>query len=78
MNRYIDNVKIAENENFHLFNLTVQQIESADAIKGLIMVVFTDIPAIAEPVSNTLTAKNNQFYIYELAEQNRLLLIKVA
>lgn len=75
---HIDNVKIAENENFHLFNLTVQQIESADAIKGLIMVVFTDIPAIAEPVSNTLTAKNNQFYIYELAEQNRLLLIKVA
>ncbi|WP_426091407.1 CheR family methyltransferase [Flavobacterium sp. DSR3-2] len=69
---HIDNVKIAENENFHLFNLTVQQIESADAIKGLIMIVFKDIPAIAETVSNTLTAKNNQFFMNELAEQNRL------
>lgn len=54
---HIDNVKIAENGNFHLVNLTGQQIESPDAVKGLIIIVFTDIPAITAPVSSTLTVK---------------------
>jgi two-component system CheB/CheR fusion protein len=59
---HIDNVKIAEKGNFHLVNLTGQQIESSDAIKGLIMVVFTDIPAISAPVSSTLTAKKHSIF----------------
>ena len=54
---HIDNIKIAENGGSHLVNLTVQQIESPDAIKGLIMVVFTDLPAIAETDASTLKAR---------------------
>ncbi|MFH6971576.1 chemotaxis protein CheB [Flavobacterium petrolei] len=50
---YIDNIKIVENGGFHFINLTVQQIESPDALKGMIMVVFTDIPTSTESVSGT-------------------------
>ena len=50
---YIDNIKIVENGGFHFINLTVQQIESPDAVKGMIMVVFTDIPNRTESVSGT-------------------------
>ncbi|MDO8316824.1 MAG: chemotaxis protein CheB, partial [Flavobacterium sp.] len=50
---HIDNIKIVENGSYHHINLTVQQIESPDAIKGMIMVVFTDIPAMTEPDSGT-------------------------
>lgn len=54
---HIDNIKIAENGSSHLVNLTVQQIESPDAIKGLIMVVFKDLPAIVETDSSTLKVR---------------------
>ena len=54
---HIDNIKIVENESYHHINLTVQQIESPDAIKGMIMVVFTDIPAMTKPDSGTLKSR---------------------
>ena len=70
---HIDNVKIAENRNFHLFNLTGQQIESPDAIKGLIIIVFTDFPAIAAPVSSTLTVKKQSIVYIRISRVEQYL-----
>lgn len=39
----IDNIKIVEDGKFHFVNLTVQQIESPEAIKGMILLVFNDV-----------------------------------
>ena len=54
---HIDTIKIAENGGFHFVNLTIQQIESPDAVKGLIMIVLADIPAVAQTDSTTLKGK---------------------
>ncbi|SFF11595.1 chemotaxis protein CheB [Flavobacterium xueshanense] len=70
---HIDNVKIAENGNFHLVNLTVQQIESPDAVKGLIIIIFTDIPAITAPVSSTLTVKKQSIVYIRISRLEQYL-----
>lgn len=44
----IDNIKIVEDGKFHFVNLTVQQIESPEAIKGMILLVFNDVLANSE------------------------------
>ncbi|MGO4904160.1 chemotaxis protein CheB [Flavobacterium sp. W20_MBD1_R3] len=53
----LHNIKIVENGGFHFVNVTVQQIESPEAIKGMILLVFMDVPAIVELDTNTLKQK---------------------
>ncbi|MFV8369377.1 chemotaxis protein CheB [Flavobacterium sp. LB2R40] len=40
---HVDSIKVNENGTNHIINFTVQQLESPDALKGMIMVVFTDV-----------------------------------
>ncbi|NWJ52220.1 MAG: PAS domain-containing protein [Bacteroidetes bacterium] len=44
----IRNIKIGTNGGTQFVDLTVQRIESPEAIKGMFMVVFNDVPAIIE------------------------------
>ena len=44
----VRNVKIGTNGGTQLVNLTVQRIEKPDSLRGMIMIVFTDVPAIVE------------------------------
>ncbi|WP_052257208.1 chemotaxis protein CheB [Flavobacterium sp. AED] len=53
----IENVKIVENGSKYFVNLTLQQIESPDALKGMIMLVFSDVPEILESDVNALKEK---------------------
>jgi two-component system CheB/CheR fusion protein len=43
------NVKVSANRGIHYVDLRVQRLESPDQLKGMILVVFTDIPAPVEP-----------------------------
>jgi two-component system CheB/CheR fusion protein len=42
----VHNIKIGTNGGTQFVDLTVQKIENPPAIRGLIMIVFTDVPAI--------------------------------
>jgi two-component system CheB/CheR fusion protein len=53
----IENVKLVENGSKYFVNLTLQQIESPDALKGMIMLVFSDVPESEESDDNTLKQK---------------------
>lgn len=44
----ISNLKIGTNGGTQIVDITVQRIENPDLIKGLIMVIFTDVPEIAD------------------------------
>ncbi|WP_218043735.1 hypothetical protein [Flavobacterium gawalongense] len=57
----IENVKIVENGSKYFVNLTLQQIESPDALKGMVMLVFSDVPESEESDENTLKQKNKVF-----------------
>ena len=54
---FVENVKISENGIYHFINVTVQQIESPDAIKGMILVVFTDIQPVSENILSSLKSR---------------------
>lgn len=41
----LHNIKIEANGNSNYVDLTVQRFDSPDSVKGMIMVVFTDVPA---------------------------------
>lgn len=45
---YLRNIKIGTNGGTQFIDVAIQRIESPDSIKGMIMVVFTDVPAIVE------------------------------
>jgi len=40
------NIKILNNEDVHFVDVTIQRIESPDSIRGMIMIVFTDVPTV--------------------------------
>ncbi|MCX6276528.1 MAG: PAS domain-containing protein [Bacteroidetes bacterium] len=42
------NIKIGTNGGAHFVDVTIQRIENPHAIKGMIMVVFSDVPAVIE------------------------------
>jgi len=44
----IRNVKVGNEGGYQFIDLTVQRIETPDSIRGMVMVVFTDVPAIVE------------------------------
>ncbi|MBK7212909.1 MAG: PAS domain-containing protein [Bacteroidales bacterium] len=48
----ISNLKIGTNGGSQFVDITVQQIEAPDLVKGLIMVIFTDVPVVANPEIN--------------------------
>jgi len=41
------NIKILNNEDVHFVDVTIQRIESPNSIRGMIMIVFTDVPTVA-------------------------------
>ncbi|MFV5688080.1 chemotaxis protein CheB [Flavobacterium sp. ZT3R25] len=53
----VENVKIVENGSKYFVNLTLQQIENPDALKGMIMLVFSDVTEDIESDGNTLKQK---------------------
>ncbi len=54
------NVKVGTNGGNQFVDLTVQRIESPDQIRGMVMVVFTDVPAIVEHyIENPKTGKRS-------------------
>jgi two-component system, chemotaxis family, CheB/CheR fusion protein len=42
------NIKIGISEGVQFVNITVQRIDSPDTLRGMIMIVFSDVPAIPE------------------------------
>ncbi|MEI7907346.1 MAG: CheR family methyltransferase, partial [Bacteroidota bacterium] len=57
----VRNVKVGTNGGTQLVDVTVQRIEKPDPIKGMVMVVFTDVSAIFEQsVVNIKTGKQIQ------------------
>ncbi|MDT3739213.1 MAG: CheR family methyltransferase [Candidatus Kapabacteria bacterium] len=42
------NIKIGVNGGSQYVDVTIQRIESPDSVKGMVMVVFTDVPAVIE------------------------------
>lgn len=53
----IENVKIVENETEYFVNLTLQQIESPEALRGMIMLVFNDVTKNILSDTDTLKPK---------------------
>jgi len=54
------NVKMGYNGGTHFVDVTVQCIESPESIKGMVMIVFTDVPAMIElEVLNAKTGKRS-------------------
>ena len=53
------NIKIGTNGNVNFVNVTIQRIENPDAMKGLVMIVFTDLPMKKEE-DNSFPKKENQ------------------
>ncbi|MFV8328000.1 chemotaxis protein CheB [Flavobacterium sp. ZS1P14] len=50
----VENVKIVDDGSKYFVNLTLQQIDSPDALKGMIMLIFSDVPESIESDINTL------------------------
>jgi len=42
------NIKMGSNGGTHFLDITVQCIEAPDSIRGMVMIVFTDVPAMIE------------------------------
>lgn len=53
----IDNIRIVENGISYYVNLTVQQIEKPEALKGMILVVFNDVHSTMEADGSTIKSK---------------------
>jgi two-component system, chemotaxis family, CheB/CheR fusion protein len=43
------NIKVETNGGIQLLDVTIQRLENPDSVKGMIMIIFTDILAVAEP-----------------------------
>jgi two-component system CheB/CheR fusion protein len=48
----VPNVKIGTNGGTQFADVTVQRLETPDALKGMLMVVFKDVPAVVEHAAN--------------------------
>ena len=64
------NIKVGNNEDAQIVNVTFQAIEKPNEVKGTIMIVFTDVTALQKPVSRksktvkqTSTARENELEI---------------
>ena len=45
----IQNVKVESNGAGHLVDVTVQCLEGPDLLRGMVLIVFSDVPVLAEP-----------------------------
>jgi len=55
----LHNIKIGTNGGTVYTDITVQRIESPDSIKGMVLVVFADVPVVNEPeVAETIKGAN--------------------
>jgi len=50
----LKHVKIGTNGSTHIVDITFQQIEKPDAIKGTIIIVFNDVPDVPKPTNKKL------------------------
>lgn len=55
------NIKIGSNGNVNFVNVTIQQIENPVAMKGMVMIVFTDLPKIKEQDDSSPKKENQGF-----------------
>jgi len=55
----LHNIMITVNERTQLVDITIQQIEKPDALKGMVMIVFKDLQAIPEPVLESMKPDKN-------------------
>lgn len=64
----INNLKIGSNNEVQFVNLTVQQIENPEALRGMVMILFADVPASiqAEIVKTKQTGKDTTGRVKEL------------
>ncbi len=46
---HISRIRVGANGNSQIVNITVQRFEAPDSIRGMIMVVFSDVAAVIEP-----------------------------
>jgi len=44
----IHNIKVRTNGDYQFIDVTIQRLENPEPIRGLIMIVFTDVPAVIE------------------------------
>jgi len=44
----LHNIKVGTNGGVHFVDVTIQRIEAPNALRGMIMVVFTDVPSLIE------------------------------
>jgi len=64
---YLNNVKIGITGGTIFVNVTIQRIESPDSIKGMIMLVFNDVPFVPEVADSTIKpSKRNSNRTMEL------------
>ncbi|MEI6435545.1 MAG: chemotaxis protein CheB [Bacteroidota bacterium] len=57
---FLRNIKIGANGGTHFVDVTIQRIENPDTIKGMIIVVFSDVPArIENDLPNQKTGKRS-------------------
>ncbi len=53
----LNNIKLATNKGAVLLNITIRRIESPDAVKGLIMLVFNETPFVTIDDNNKIAGK---------------------
>lgn len=57
----LNNIKVGTNGGTQIINVTVQRIEKPDSVKGMIMIIFTDVPA-SSYVDPDISPKRKQNY----------------
>ena len=65
---YLKNIKIGTNGGTQFVDVTIQRIENPDAVRGMVIVVFTDVPADIEKdhVNPNAGKRKSTGYIKEL------------
>jgi two-component system CheB/CheR fusion protein len=53
------NIKIGTNGGTLFVDVTLQRIENPESIRGMVMIVFTDVPTVVEHVTNPNTEKRS-------------------
>jgi two-component system, chemotaxis family, CheB/CheR fusion protein len=54
----LNNIKVGSNGNHHTLNVNIQWIDKPEALNGKVMIIFTDVPEIADHKLKTKKGKN--------------------
>jgi two-component system CheB/CheR fusion protein len=66
----LNNIKIGSNENTQTTNVTIQQLENPEALKGMFIIVFNDVSDTNTPINNI--SDSNHLPITNLQMQHAL------